>query len=178
MAKINLTDRFISSDKRKPLKGRMDYPDAQVPGLALRVTSAGHRSFVLIARFPLHPKNPTRRALGEMGRSGWSRRAHKARDWLGLIGRGSILPSTKPASGPRRSGGRSTRSPQSRASSWIDMPPALPRLAKRSGSSMPNSSSDGPRARSLTFGRRNALPQSAPSSSAARPIRHTMRSAT
>jgi integrase len=88
MAKINLTDRFISSDKRKPLNGRMDYPDAQVPGLALRVTSAGHRSFVLIARFPLHPKNPTRRALGDLGAITLEQARAKARRWLELIGKG------------------------------------------------------------------------------------------
>jgi integrase len=88
MAKINLTDRFISSDKRKPPKGRMDYSDAQVPGLALRVTSAGHRSFVLIARFPLHPKNPTRHTLGEYGQISLDQARQKARDWLGLIQKG------------------------------------------------------------------------------------------
>ena len=33
-----------------------DWPDAIVPGLALRVTEADHRSFVMIARYPLQPE--------------------------------------------------------------------------------------------------------------------------
>ena len=64
MAKTNLTDRFIASPLRVPETGRKDYQDTGVPGLSLRVTTAGHRSFVLVARFPMRPKHPTRRALG------------------------------------------------------------------------------------------------------------------
>ncbi len=41
MAKTNLTDRFIASPARVPAIGRKDYQDANVPGLALRVTSGG-----------------------------------------------------------------------------------------------------------------------------------------
>jgi integrase len=108
MAKTNLTDRFIASPQRVPKAGRKDYHDALVPGLALRVTSAGHRSFVLVARYPLHPKHPTRRALGdcyvprndstqdegtpherrEHGALSLSDAREKARDWLALIGKG------------------------------------------------------------------------------------------
>jgi Arm DNA-binding domain len=67
VARINLTDRFIDSDKRTPTQGRADYLDAIVPGLTLRVTSKGHRSFVIVARYPINPKNPTRRAPGDYG---------------------------------------------------------------------------------------------------------------
>jgi integrase len=88
MAKINLTDRFISSPGRTPPIGRKDYPDTQVPGLSLRVTAAGHKSFVLIARYPLNPKNPTRRALGDYGKVTLEEAREKARGWLGMIGRG------------------------------------------------------------------------------------------
>lgn len=88
MARINLTDRFIASDKRVPADGRKDYPDAVVPGLALRVTSAGHKSFVLIARYPRNPKNPTRRALGDYGEITLEQARQTARDWLAQIGRG------------------------------------------------------------------------------------------
>jgi integrase len=66
----------------------VDYPDALVPGLALRVTDAGHKSFVLIARYPLNPKNPTRRALGEYGAITLDQARDKARGWLGLIKKG------------------------------------------------------------------------------------------
>jgi integrase len=88
MAKINLTDRFIASDKRTPSTGRKDYQDSGVPGLALRVTSAGHKSFVLVARYPRNPKNPTRRALGEYGVITLDDARQKARDWLALIQKG------------------------------------------------------------------------------------------
>jgi integrase len=88
MARINLTDRFIDSEKRKPAHGRADYLDAIVPGLALRVTSKGHRCFVLVARYPIHPKNPTRRALGDYGEITLEDAREKARGWLALIQKG------------------------------------------------------------------------------------------
>ncbi len=107
MARINLTPRFIRS--RRPAKSgqRDDYPDALVPGLALRVTDKGHKSFVLVARYPLKPKNPTRRALGDTyippdkapddaqpdpeilnGALTLADARTKARQWLDLISRG------------------------------------------------------------------------------------------
>jgi integrase len=88
MARSALSDRFIESDKRKPQRGRVDYGDSLVPGLALRVTSAGHKSFVLIARYPLNPKNPTRRALGDHGELTLDGAREKARAWLALIQKG------------------------------------------------------------------------------------------
>jgi integrase len=59
-----------------------------VPGLALRVTETDHRSFVLIARYPLQPKNPTRRVLGELGEITLEQAREKSRRWLELIGKG------------------------------------------------------------------------------------------
>jgi len=96
VARQNLTDRFITS--RKPAKPgkRDDYPDAIVPGLALRVTDKGFKSFVLVARYPSHPKNPTRRALGNYGALSLERAREKARNWLELIGKG-IDPQTHEA---------------------------------------------------------------------------------
>jgi len=84
----NLTDRFITSRKRAAAGKRDDYPDAIVPGLALRVTDTGHKSFVLVARYPTHPKNPTRRALGNYGALSVDKARDKARVWLELIGKG------------------------------------------------------------------------------------------
>jgi integrase len=81
----NLTDRFVKSRKPAPAGQRVDYPDAIVPGLALRVTDRGHKSFVLIARYPLHPKNPTRRSLGDYGALKLDDARKKARSWLELI---------------------------------------------------------------------------------------------
>jgi integrase len=94
MGRINLTDKFIESDKRVPAAGRVDYQDALVPGLALRVSSTGNRSFVLVARYPTNPKNPTRRALGEYGVLNLEQARVKARGWLGLLQKG-IDPKTE-----------------------------------------------------------------------------------
>lgn len=89
MAKQNLTDRFIQSRKPAPQGRRDDYLDAVVPGLALRVTDRGHKSFVLVARYPLNPRNPTRRALGDYGAFTLEKAREKARSWLELIERGT-----------------------------------------------------------------------------------------
>lgn len=88
MAKLNLTDRFVQSRKAAPSGRRDEYADAIVPGLALRVTSTGHKSFVLVARYPTAPKNPTRRSLGDQGKITLEQARQKARAWLELIGRG------------------------------------------------------------------------------------------
>lgn len=88
MSKVLLTDRFIASPRRVPDKGRVDYQDSLVPGLALRVTASGHRSFNLITRFPANPKNPTRRALGEYGAINLDEARERAREWIGLIMKG------------------------------------------------------------------------------------------
>jgi hypothetical protein len=85
VTKFKLTDRFIASRKAAPSGQRHDYPDAIVPGLALRVTDKGHKSFVLVARFPTHPTNPTRRAIGKYGAVTLDRARQRARDWLELI---------------------------------------------------------------------------------------------
>ena len=52
------------------------------------ITETGHRSFVLRTRFPSHPKNPTRRALGIYGRISLDDARRKARLWFALIERG------------------------------------------------------------------------------------------
>ena len=63
-AKQDLTDRTIRALHAAPEGTRYDVMDTQAPGLAIRVTDNGQRTFVLIARFPGH-KQPTRRALGQ-----------------------------------------------------------------------------------------------------------------
>src|SRR5271155_2852685 len=85
MARTNLTDRFIQTRKPAPKGQRNDYPDAVVPGMALRVTDRGHKSFVLVARYPANPANPTRRALGDYGALTLDKARTKARGWLELI---------------------------------------------------------------------------------------------
>ena len=88
MSRESLTDRFVKSRKRAALGQRDEYRDAIVPGLALRVTDRGHKSFVLVTRYPSNPKNPTRRVLGEVGAIGLDEARHKARMWLELIAKG------------------------------------------------------------------------------------------
>ena len=88
MPKTNLTDRFIKSRRPAPSGQRDVYYDAIVPGLALRVTDAGHKSFVLVARFPIHPKNMTRRAIGNYGAISLDTARERARLWLQWIERG------------------------------------------------------------------------------------------
>lgn len=88
MPRQNLTSRFINSRKPAPAGQRDEYSDAIVPGLALRVTDRGHKSFVLVTRYPSNPKNPTRRALGEIGAITLDQARQKARGWLSLIAQG------------------------------------------------------------------------------------------
>jgi integrase len=96
MARKNLTDRFIKTREAAPAGQRRDYHDAIVPGLALRVTDRGHKSFVLIARYPMKPKDPSRRALGTYGAITLEQARDKARGWLELIAKG-IDPKVKEA---------------------------------------------------------------------------------
>lgn len=86
--RTTLTERYITSRKPAAPGCRDEYRDAIVPGLAVRVTDKGHKSFVLVARYPTHPANPTRRALGTCGALTLDGARTKARTWLELIGRG------------------------------------------------------------------------------------------
>jgi integrase len=86
--KKTLSDRFIKSREPAPPGKRAIYPDGIVPGMGLRVTDRGHKSFVLIARYPLQPKHPTPRALGDYGAITLDQARQKARAWLEMIGKG------------------------------------------------------------------------------------------
>jgi integrase len=88
MDRRNLTDRFIKSRRPAAIGQRDEYADAQVPGLYLRVTDRGHKSFALVTRYPLTPKHPTRRSLGGCDEINLADAREKARDWLKLIGKG------------------------------------------------------------------------------------------
>src|SRR5579863_4868379 len=54
MPRVALTDRFCAS--AKPLGTRTDYFDVTVPGLALRVTEGGHRSWSYLFTSPRDDK--------------------------------------------------------------------------------------------------------------------------
>ena len=88
LAKKPLTDRAI--DKAKPAEAgkRKLLWDAHVPGLALRITDNGSKSFVLVTRYPGSP-NPTARALGRVGAITLVEARDRARDWLKQITAGN-----------------------------------------------------------------------------------------
>jgi integrase len=88
MARKVLTDRTLKGLANKPApKGKhYDVWDAIVPGMAVRVSETGRRTFVLVARLP-GKTNPTRRAIGEYGAITLDEAREKARDWLALIKR-------------------------------------------------------------------------------------------
>jgi Arm DNA-binding domain len=87
LSKRPLTDRGIAG--LKPAKDRA-YSlawDALVPGLAVRVTATGAKSFVLVGRFP-GSRNPTARALGKVGTITLADVRDKARAWHKLLAAG------------------------------------------------------------------------------------------
>jgi hypothetical protein len=61
--------------------------DSIVPGLLVRVTEKGTRTFMLQSRFP-GSTQPTRRAIGEYGSVSLERAREKARNWIELVHKG------------------------------------------------------------------------------------------
>jgi hypothetical protein len=99
MAKINLTDRKVDSLRPVFPKGhdragqplgkgeRYEVLDSVVPGLGVRVTDRGGRTWMLKTRFP-GSHHPTRRALGEYPSMSLEEAREKAGEWRKLIKRG------------------------------------------------------------------------------------------
>lgn len=91
MVKKNLNDRKLKSLKRDKQRedklGHYDTWDALVPGLGVRTSKTGRRTFVLMTRYP-GSRNPTRRALGAYGELTLEKAREKAQGWLRLIGQG------------------------------------------------------------------------------------------
>jgi integrase len=85
MAKKRLTDRTLKA--LKPKRQRYELMDTDVPGFGVRVSEAGQRTFILIARYPGSP-NPTRRAIGEYPAISLEKARRRARDWRDLIEKG------------------------------------------------------------------------------------------
>jgi integrase len=84
LAKRPLTDRGIAALK-PPAKGkRMLVWDALVPGLAVRVTDTGARSFVLVARYP-GSVNPAARTIAKVGAIPLAEARRQAQTWLGAL---------------------------------------------------------------------------------------------
>jgi integrase len=87
LAKKPLTDRAIAHATPAPPGKRRLLWDAIVPGLALRVTDRGKRSFVLVTRYP-GSRNPAPRSLGMVGAISLGQARDKAREWFKLIAAG------------------------------------------------------------------------------------------
>jgi hypothetical protein len=87
MAKRTLNDRIIKALKPAPVGRRREIWDALVPGLGVRTTETGAKTFVLATRYP-GSSNPARRALGSYGELTLEQARTKAREWLDLIHRG------------------------------------------------------------------------------------------
>jgi Arm DNA-binding domain/Phage integrase family len=87
MGKRVLNDRIIKAIKPAAAGKRVEVWDALVPGLGIRVTDTGTKSFVLVARYG-GADNPARRALGSYGALTLEQARNKAREWLALIQRG------------------------------------------------------------------------------------------
>jgi integrase len=89
--KVTLTDRKVNSLRQDATRadalGHHDTWDAIIPGLGVRTSATGRRTFVLMTRFP-GSKNPTRRALGTYGELSLEQARAKARTWLELIRKG------------------------------------------------------------------------------------------
>jgi integrase len=82
-----LTDRSIRSLPPASPGERKIVWDALVPGLGVRVTDRGIKSFVLVTRYPGSP-NPAPRSLGVYGAISLEAARAKAREWLKLIADG------------------------------------------------------------------------------------------
>lgn len=87
MARQNLTVRKLDSLKAAPKGKRLELPDSIVPGLTVRVTAKGVKTFCLVARYP-GSDNPTRRALGTYGAITLDDAREKARTWHELLRKG------------------------------------------------------------------------------------------
>jgi len=87
MARKTLNDRMLKSLRPAPAGKRYERMDAVVPGLGVRVTESGQRTFILIARYP-GSRNPTRREVGKYGELTLDAARTKAREWLDLLRKG------------------------------------------------------------------------------------------
>ena len=87
-AKKPLTDRSIAHLPFAPTGKRRIVWDATVPGLGIRVTDRGVKSFVLVVRYP-GSSNPAPRSLGTYGAITLEAARVRAREWLALIGNGT-----------------------------------------------------------------------------------------
>jgi hypothetical protein len=82
-----LTEPYIKALKAAPAGQRYAVADALVPGLKVRVTDRGAKSFILWRRYG-GAANPAARALGSVGVLTLAAAREKARGWIETIKRG------------------------------------------------------------------------------------------
>lgn len=87
MPRENLTDRRLKSLKPADDGKRYEIADGVVPGLLVRVTDKGTKTFCFLARFP-GKTNPARREIGKYGSVTLEAARQTARHWHELIRRG------------------------------------------------------------------------------------------
>jgi hypothetical protein len=99
--KVRLTDLKVAALGPKLGKSQYDVFDdySELPGFGVRITCAGTRTFMLLARFP-GGKSATRRAIGTYPKMSLAKARRIAEEWLALIKQG-----TDPAA-KRREGDR------------------------------------------------------------------------
>ena len=88
MPSANLTDVAINALQPAPEGKRYIVTDEKVPGLGVRVTDRGEKSFVVGARFPDSPQHFTRRRIALVGQITLAVARQIARDWNAKISRG------------------------------------------------------------------------------------------
>jgi hypothetical protein len=85
-----VTSRALNDRSLRALKPKItlyDVPDGIVPGMAVRVSPKGRKTFVLVARYG-GSAHPTRRALGVYGAVTIEQARGKARSWIEAIQKG------------------------------------------------------------------------------------------
>ncbi len=88
MARENLTDRRLKNLKPAEPGKRYELSDAIVPGLIVRVTDSGTKTFCLVARYPGRG-DPARRKIGYYAATSLEDARRIAREWIELIRKGT-----------------------------------------------------------------------------------------
>lgn len=83
-----LGDRFVRSRKIAKPGTRDVFRDTILPGLRLRVSDKGTKSFVLLKRYPSNPTEPASRLLGHYPELSLEGAREKARRWIEKIQKG------------------------------------------------------------------------------------------
>jgi len=87
MPKRTLNDRLVRALKPAKAGRRYDITDTVVPGLLVRVTDTGQRTYMLRCRFP-GSRHANRRAIGDCRAISLVQAHDKAREWLELVRKG------------------------------------------------------------------------------------------